>query len=157
MGQQEKEDALHMWLGMMLGSAVPIIWEAERGPRPNCSYLKLSIPSDTPMGTVEKSLADSNGVITLTGHNDISLSIQSFGANSVDYLIAIKQSIDLETNMAMLNDSGFVIRNIGPITPVPEIIDETPEKRWIMELQLGYAWSATDTTGYIENVEITKQ
>jgi hypothetical protein len=168
MGFSEQQDNIWDWVNGILNplvdgeppaNPVPIIWEAEKGTRPTKSYIQLNIPSDTSLGTVEKTLVEVDpndpedmGEQTLIGHADFTLSVQGFGKNAINYLKKLREESEKQVFLELLNAKGFVLRNVLPILPVPEIIDETPEKRWAMDIILGYVWSTVDTPGYIEHV-----
>src|SRR5690242_9998037 len=122
--QEEKENGLWDWANAILNPTpedpenpppvIPIVWEGENGPRPDSAYLQLNIINDTPRGTAEKSLVDGvSGEQTIIGHGDLTLSIQGFGAGSNEYLNTIKETMDKEAILALLDTKGFAFRDVG--------------------------------------------
>jgi hypothetical protein len=159
--QQAKQDALWDWVTSILNTTgdpskeIPIVWANERGPRPGVAYVQLNITTDSPEGTVQITPADVDGNVLLIGYGVMNVSLQSFGPDSNEYLEILKRSYRKDSSKTVLDTSGLVIREVGNVNGVPEILDETPEHRWVLEMTFGYAWSTTDAVGYITNVEYT--
>lgn len=162
MTQTEKEDKVFEWIDYILNPpaeegetpppTIPIIWEGEPGVRPDCSYVTLKM-EDVPQGTVQKGKANSIGIATARGDGKLIISTQGYGKGSDEYLNTIKENSELESVLAFLDTKDLAIWSIGTIIPIPEIIDNVPEERYEMEIILGYAWTKTDTPGYIGTVE----
>ena len=156
--QSAKKDAIFTWIDTILnpeGSTiqVPLVWEGENGPRPTNPYLKMNITSDNHLGQPYKSLVnETTECLTITGQGVISLSIQAFYEGADEYLNALKQANELESIQELLESLGIVIRNFGTITAMSEIFQEEAEKRWSMDVTIGYQWSTTDKAGYINDV-----
>jgi hypothetical protein len=156
--QSAKKDAIFIWIDTILnpeGSTIhiPLIWEGENGPRPVYPYLKLNITSDVHLGQPYKSLVnETTECLTIIGQGEISLSIQAFYEGADEYLNALKQANELESIEELLESLGIAIRSFGTITAMSEIFQEDAEKRWSMDVTIGYQWSTTDKVGYINDV-----
>jgi hypothetical protein len=162
--QTDKEDGLFDWVNLVLNpppedpenppAIKPIAWEADGGPRPITAYVQLNIPMDNDVGIPQESLINvETEEMTISNDADLLLSIQGFYDGSNEYLHELKESLGKHTVLDFLDTKGFVVRKVGKITTFHEILDEVTEKRWLLEVTFGYAWSTTDKPGYITNVE----
>jgi hypothetical protein len=142
------------WANANIGSGCPIIWANENGTRPALPYVTLQVRTVRKPGMPYSSKASATGVQTVSYIEDIDVSIQSYGDASDDFLLNLKNSLQKDTVLQALYANKVGLRNIGDITEIPIILDETAENRYLFEVSFTIGQEITDTVGFISTVEI---
>lgn len=154
------------WLNFVVNSpsgTMPIIWANENGPRPtDALYLGVNvIAGPTKKGSAWKSKISGvaspsdTGTQSVVQEWELSISVQAYGDGGDALLSAVAIALELESTYAVLKSKGLFTRGEPTIKDVSEIIDETAEKRAVLDLTLGYTEKVTDSPGWIGDVALS--
>lgn len=141
-------------------AGIPIIWGWGKGPRPKEKYLSLNITSHPQLGEVYKSNVvitevdgEDIGTQTLIFQREAFVSIQGYGAAAGELLEALRISPDLLAVADKLYTLNICVRRMNEVKDISEVLDEQNEQRWLLEVVIGYAQTATDQPGWMEDIE----
>lgn len=166
MNREALEDKIREWADFVINGSVlidenktPIIWGWGKGPRPKKQYISMSIISNPQKGQVYKSNVEisivegsEKGIQTLIFEYECTVSIQGYGDLMADKLDVLRISPEFIKVSEKLDSLDIVIRKTGDVTDISEVIDEQNEKRFLLEVVVGYAATAEDEPGWMTNV-----
>lgn len=145
---------LHGIVEQLTGATV--IWMNGNAPRPPLPYIAIKI---SPARRIKKdyySDVDANGIQTVIGDREFTLSIQSFGEESpVSYLHDLADKLQLVSVGDRFRAQGMAIRDSHPAMDISALLSATKiEKRANLDVIIGYRSVQTDNVGIIETANI---
>jgi hypothetical protein len=153
--QEDIEGVLYNWATAILGNT-PVLWYHQNVQRPAVDYVTLHVQSDTRVGgRAYKTLADTDGNIQVQANREIVVFVKAYGETSKDLCHLLRNSLDLPSVTESLTAQGIAfIDTLMAISDAAEIVQNKFEEREQMDLLFRYAEQDTDTTGYIDKVEV---
>jgi len=150
------EDGLYAWATLVLPT-VTVIWAHENAPRPTVPYITMHLLSINSVG-VDAILPPNNvtGVSEIVGNRDFTLSIKGIGTYSMEYLEALKLSLEKPSVQAFLRTKNIVFVDRLALTCIAEVVDNRFEERNLLDLKFRFAQYDNDTVGIIMHADIEK-
>ncbi|MFX0205151.1 MAG: LIC_12616 family protein [Candidatus Hodarchaeota archaeon] len=133
-----------------------VIFANKNYTRPALPYISVNMTSISKVGQAYVPYDTAAGVRNVTYHEDFTVSIQSYGAETDVYLQTLKDSLQLEETRQYVRSLGLAIRNDNDIRNISIQIDSEIEERYLYEVFMGVAQDTQEDVGYIEDVEITE-
>ena len=161
------EQALWTWVvGASQLPGTQVIWSEQNGPRPNTPFIAMSIAEvrQIGIGWVDGQYAASTYTALSRGVRECTLRLQCFGASPVGDQSprAILELVQTRGNLDSLH-SGLMAAGIGMSRFEPMIVlgaelnQVVFEPRAIINAHFFLAAEETETSNYIETVEITDE
>ena len=151
------EDGLYAWATLALPSSVPVVWFHENAPRPTVPYVALHLLTINSIGVDALLYPDGiTGVAEVVGNRDFTLQIKGIGNYSMEYLEALKISLEKPSVQDFLRARSIVFVNRLALTCIAEVVDNRYEERNLMDLKFRFAQQDSDTVGIIEHVNVEK-
>ena len=152
----ELETALYNWASGNV--SVPVIWANENGNRPNSKYITLNLMSFVGIGRDDYTPPNEVGIREILSNEDFVLELTGFYQGSDEDLKELQNSLRFQAIIDNLSTSGVVVRNLNnPINNISSLVDETIEKRYIWEVNLGTCHTLTEDISFIDEVEVTNE
>jgi len=142
------EKVIFDWAHLVLPT-VKIIFYHENAPRPQTPYIALHLSTINSIGW---DFVDGDG--NLTGNRDFTVLCQGIGKSSMDYLEALKTSLERPKIQAFLNSKSVVFVERLAIACITELVDTRWEERNILDLKFRFAQTDKDNSGLIENINV---
>jgi hypothetical protein len=147
------EKILWTWARAQIPELAPVIWAHNNAARPQEPYVVLSLVTNVrPGGYDEVSGASDAGVVTIKGNREITVHLQTFGEDSMDYIDLLRTSLEKPTVNEGLSQQGLAYVDFLLSTMVTELIENRFERRWVLDLLFRYAEITEDAPGHIETV-----
>jgi hypothetical protein len=133
-----------------------VIWMNENAPRPVLPYLAIRVSPARRINKDRYSDVDANGIQTVVGDREFTLSVQAFGYDSpVSYLQYFADKLQLITNNDRFRAQGMALRDTSTVMDISALLSNTKiEKRANLDLTIGYRSVQTDNVGVIETANI---
>ena len=107
-------------------------------PSPAAPYLTARVlTAGQPDGSTAELSSTSAGVRAIRDES-ATVSVQGFGADTLDWLLALIVGMDLEDLWAPLDAQGLVVEQLTPITNLSAVLDTGFEARYQMDLRIRY-------------------
>lgn len=132
--------------------------------RPAFDYLtvKVTVPG-VRIGHDSKSngLSEGSPTVAVTGERRGEVSIQGFGADSYDWLVAADLALSIESVAAAIQDDGVTIVSTGSVNDISALLDTSYEKRYLFEVEVRYritgdAVTLIEATSYEATVDLPR-
>lgn len=135
---------------------IPVYLSYQNAPLAQKPYITVNITAYTKVGTELQLDTDGAGDQPRSYNEDISVSIQSYGEDSENYLQMLKDSFSTEAGRLELENLNLVIRDdITGIRDIAILVDNTMEPRFLYEVIIGTNQEIVDPVGYINTVEVS--
>lgn len=133
-----------------------VIWMNENAPRPVLPYLAIRVSPARRINKDRYSDVDTNGIQTVVGDREFTLSVQAFGYESpVSYLQDFADKLQLITSNDRFRAQGMALRDTSTVMDISALLSNTKyEKRANLDLTVGYRSVQTDNVGVIETANI---
>jgi hypothetical protein len=158
--RQYIKDTLNDWIAAVVaeeGRNDPVIWDDDDGPRPEAPFIALTFTGTSTPGSPNYSMADEQGIQTISRFVRRSLTMYAFGERAMDLLDTIKASIEKETYIEMLAKKGLVIPQALEVRENPANYSGSTENAALFDFFLTYTRVITDVPGWIETVDISPE
>lgn len=154
MRYSEVEEAVYNWIAANV--ATTTIYADENGVKPNSDFLMFKIMSFNLIGQRDYTAPDeTTGERTVRVNEDFNVSITGFGRSTLDELQRLKQSLQLEAGIEILDRNCIVVRDENVVTDISVEVDDKIEKRYLYELVMGFSHGFVEQSGVIEDFTIT--
>ena len=154
MKYSEVEEAVYNWIVANVSTLT--IYADQNGIKPDVDFLMFKIMSFALVGHRDYTAPDSTtGERTVRINEDFNVSITGFGQSTLDELQKLKQSLQLEAGIEILERNCIVVRDENVVTDISIELDDKIEKRYLYELVMGVSHDFTERTGVIEDMTIT--
>jgi hypothetical protein len=138
--------------------SIPFIWMNPNAPRPLLPYIAGKISPFVPIGEDYVSRSDSNGIITITGNREFTLSLQAYGPGAFELLQNIQKALRRKTSRDPLYSIALVfVDDVGGIIDITQLLESRLENRFAIDLRFRTTDIITDVPEFIEHVEIAGQ
>lgn len=145
-------DNIYTWAAA--NSGILVIFADQDAPRPNEPYITIKDLSTVMLGHRNYLAPDNITEERIVKYEDeITVSFQSYGNDTVNNLQLLKESLQIESVMYSLIDMNIAVRREEPIRNVSSLVDSVIEKHWSYEVTFGIANTINEETGIIETVE----
>lgn len=133
-----------------------VIWLDQNKPRPALPYSGIKIISRKRIMRDHYSNPDDNGIQTVQGDREFTLSVQTYGYDApTDPLENAANKLQLETVRDKFQAKGLVAFDIGAIQDISALLDKTQiEKRANLDIFFRTKINQTDNVGLIETVNV---
>jgi hypothetical protein len=156
------ENTLYDWAyavlnptGTLPGAIIPVIWFHENMPRPTKPYLAIHLSTINSKGVDYVGIPNNSGIAEIVGNRDLSLLIQGFGENSMNWMEKLKTSLEKPSIQLILRVANLVFVERLGINCIAEVVDNRFEERNQMDLRFRFAQIDSDNTGLIEHANVT--
>lgn len=158
-----------LWTWVVGASQLPggqVIWSEQNGPRPNTPFIAMSITDvkQTGIGWVDGQYGNSTFTALSRGQRDCTLRLQCFGASPIGdqspraILERIQTRGNLDSLHAPLMVAGIGVSRFEPMIVLGAELNQVIfEPRAIINAHFFLAAEETETSNYIETVEITDE
>lgn len=145
-------DNIYTWAAA--NSGILVIFADQNAPRPNEPYITIKDLSVNMLGHRNYLAPDNTTEERIVKYEDeIPVSFQSYGNNTINNLQLLKESLQRESVMYDLINMNIAVRREESIRNVSSLVDSTIEKHWSYEVTFGIANTFTENTGIIESTE----
>lgn len=137
-----------------------LIWMDQNAPRPSLPYTAMKIIGRRRVHKDRYSDVDDEGIQTVAGDREFTLSMQryqAYGPDSVTQKLQdVVDKLQLQTNMDAFMSKGLAAWNTSDVKDISALLDKTQiEKRANVDIFFRYRAKLTDNVGLIETVNIT--
>ncbi len=133
-----------------------VIWSDQNSARPSLPYAAMKIMS---IGRVHEDYypdPDDDGIQTVKGDREFTLSVQRFGTDSVEALQLVSDKLRLTTNIDDFIAAKLPLVSAESVVDVAALLDNTQiEPRASLDIKLRMKSSLADDVGWIQTVSIT--
>lgn len=151
------EDGIYAWATLVLPSSVPVMWFHENAPRPIVPYVVMHLLTINSVGVDVLLFPNgTTGITEIVGNRDFTLQIKGIGTYSMEYLEALKISLEKPSVQDYLRAWGIVFVNRLALTCIAEVVDNRYEERNLLDLKFRFAQVDSDTSGLIAQVNLEK-
>jgi hypothetical protein len=136
-----------------------VIWDDQNAPRPQLPYTSIKMRSRRTVKRDFSTEANSNGVLTVFGDREFTLSIsryQKMGAESVtDFLQNVVDKMRLPSVVDTFMFNKLVPFDNGNVLDTSALLDKTQiEKRATLDIFFRYKSATLDEVGFIDTVKV---
>ena len=147
-------DNVYTWAAANAG--ITVIFADQNAPRPNDPYITIKDLAIVGLGHRNTLAPDNITEERIVKYEDeITVSLQSYGNDTVNNLQLLKESLHKESVMLALEEMHIVVRREENIRNVSSQVDNVIEKHWSYEITFGIANTIAEETGIIETAETT--
>lgn len=147
--------ALHEWARLTV-HPVPVVWLQQNAPRPALPYVGLRVSALGTRGHAAESEQDVLGNRTLSWPHELTLSVQGFGADSVNRIHTLAMTLESEVVHALLVAAETALIDAGPLTHISALLDDARfEDRAGMDVRFRFTGDYTELLSWIERVQGT--
>lgn len=138
------------------GDEVSVIWRDQNAPQPDPPYITLKLISGPiQIGSIDDMQWDDDiGKFVVSGMRGFTLSVASYGSDSMDMLTRLQFALQMPENEESLDDIGIGINNELSILDLAEIRNVGFEQRSVMDIAFHSVFRIESTTQNIQKVEI---
>jgi len=154
------QKAWYDYLNSVLPEEVTVVFaeelENEGGPRPQKPYVTLKLISGPRHLTLDDEIRFSGNNAALVGQRAYTLSVQSFGADHIDYLNDISTYLDDPNKFSKLkSDADIAVTNRGAVLDISQQIGTAFERRASLDIIFNSSNNKPIDIEVIENVSIS--
>jgi len=133
-----------------------LIWADGNAPRPALPYVSMKVMGMRRVkGDWYSEDIGTNGLQTVKGDREFTLSIQRFGTDSVEALDTLANKLRLTTIIDKFNNAKLPIVSAEDVVDVAALLDKSQiEPRASLDVFMRMKSVLTDNVGYIDTVEI---
>lgn len=136
-----------------------VVFMDQNSPRPPLPFCAMKIKSVVPINRDHYSAPDANGVQSVIGDRQFTLSIQRYQAYGAESVTTPLQTISDKLRLVSVQDKfskkNLVAYDTMAVTDISELIDKAQiEKRANLDIMMRYKSRLTDTVGFISTASI---
>lgn len=157
------QTALRVWVKAASGlDDNHVIWSEQASVKLTTPFITMRLGDLVPLGAVDEKRSDydplgapgAEMVLSVVGRRELAVSVQCFGAGCLGILSAVQTKIRLDSINDPLNTAGLSPFEIGTVQNLTELQETVFEPRALVEVKFYLAETASETTTFIEKVEV---
>jgi hypothetical protein len=155
---EQVKTSLYDWAVANLPANTPVIFLYQNAPRPDSAYVTLYLSSVVQIGDdFIPQPTTAPGDIEQQGDREFTLQIATYGGDCFTRLENLRSSLQKETVLATLRESGIAFVQHFPIQDVTELVSSRFENRAQMDVLFRIGQTYSEVSGSIETVEIDEE
>ena len=124
-------------------------------PRPKLPYAAFKVKSQHAVHEDHYSDVDDDGVITVRGHREGTLSVQFYGRSAIETLQVLHDRLRLPSVMGAFSVRGLAAFNASAVTDISVTRETQVEERANLDIFIRYVSVLEDDVGIIEHADVT--
>lgn len=132
-----------------------VIWANQEGPRPSRPYVLMDLVTGPVQNQRDEKRAVSPGVVDVTGHRTVTVSVDAFGQESDELSMQLHSSLEKETIQGQLYTYGISVVRQESVEEKSLRLETKFEKRYGFDVIFNCVSSVRDEPGFIEKVEVS--
>lgn len=147
--------ALVDWVRSITGfDANHVLWADQDAPRPSLPYALLKLLVFGKVGTDENRLRDDDLIVDIVGQRDITISLNTLGAQAFENMAALQNSLCLDAVRQDFNVANLAYASDTGPTDISQLLETVIEPRAQMDIVFHHAQVTTEDQGRIEEVQL---
>lgn len=133
------------------------IWADQSEVRPPRPYASLKLTSGPVVVANDEVRQPTSGSFEVAGLRRMTLSVQAFGEGALERMSRLQTALSKESVLESLDKSGVAIVEVAGVQNLTGLLDNRFETRAQMDVGFYAAENESDSTDFVESVEVTSE